>query len=80
MKFDLAGLGLTAGLFQIEKPSGITRADRRFSVDGEQRNRGLELNAFGELWPELRLLGGLTYIDSKLTRTQDGRFDGNLNP
>ena len=26
--------------------------------------------------PDLRLLGGLTYIDSELTRTQGGRFDG----
>ena len=80
VKFDLAGLGLTAGVFQIEKPSGITRADRRFGVDGEQQNRGLELNAFGELRPDLRLLGGLTYIDSELTRTQDGRFDGKTTP
>ena len=79
MKFDLDGLGLTAGVFQIERPSGITE-NRRFSVDGEQRNRGLELNAFGELRPNLRLLGGITYIDSKLTHTQGGRFDGNDAP
>ena len=77
MKLDLEGLGLTAGLFQIEKPSGITDANNRFSVDGEQRNRGLELNAFGELWPNLRLLGGITYLDSKLIRTEGGKFDGN---
>ena len=77
MKFDLDGLGLTAGVFQIKRPSGITDENRRFSVDGEQRNRGLELNAFGELRPDLRLLGGISYIDSELTRTQGGRFDGN---
>ena len=77
VKFDLDGLGLTAGVFQIEKPSGITDENRRFSVDGEQRNRGFELNAFGELRPNLRLLGGFTYINSKLTRTQGGKFDGN---
>ena len=85
MKFDLNGLGLTAGVFQIERPSGITETsgiteNRRFSLNGEQRNRGLELNAFGELWPNLRLLGGITYIDSELTRTQNGRFDGNDAP
>ena len=79
VKFDLDGLGLTAGLFQIEKPSGITE-NRRFSVDGEKRNRGLELNAFGELGPKLRLLGGITYIDSELTRTEGGKFDGNDAP
>ena len=77
VKFDLDGLGLTAGVFQIERPSGITDATtNRFSVNGEQRNRGLELNAFGELRPNLRLLGGFTYIDSELTRTQGGKLDG----
>ena len=80
VKFDLDGLGLTAGLFQIEKPNGITDANNRFGLNGEQRNRGLELNAFGELRPNLRLLGGITYIDSKLTRTQGGRFDGKNTP
>ena len=77
VKLDLDGLGLTAGLFQIERPSGITDATtNRFSADGQQRNRGLELTAFGEVRPDLRLLGGFTYLDSKLTRTQGGRFDG----
>ncbi len=77
VKLDLDGLGLTAGLFQIERPSAFTDANNRFGLNGEQRNRGLELNAFGELWSNLRLLGGFTYLDSKLTRTQGGRFDGN---
>ena len=81
VKFDLDGLGLTAGLFQIERPNGITNATtNRFSLDGEQRNRGFELTAFGEVRPDLRLLGGFTYLDSKLTRTQGGRFDGKNTP
>ncbi len=81
VKFDLDGLGLTAGLFQIERPSGITNATtNRFSADGQQRNRGFELTAFGEVRPDLRLLGGITYLDSKLTRTQGGRFDGKNTP
>ena len=77
VKFDMDGFGLTAGLFQMERPLGITDANNRFSVDGEQRHRGLELNAFGQLRPDFRLLGGITYIDSELTRTQGGKFDGN---
>ncbi len=81
VKFDLDGLGLTAGLFQIERPSGITNVTtNRFSADGQQRNRGFELTAFGEVRPDLRLLGGFTYLDSKLTRTQGGRFNGNDTP
>ena len=80
MKLDLDGLGLTAGLFQIERPSAFTDANNRFGLNGEQRNRGFELTAFGELRPDLRLLGGFTYLDSKLTRTQGGRFDGKDAP
>lgn len=76
-KYDFGNLGLTAGVFQIEKPNGITNASNVFSVDGEQRNRGAELNAFGEVLTGLRVLGGLTYIDSELTKTQGGAFDGN---
>ena len=76
VKFDLDGPGRTAGLFQIEKPNGITDANNRFGLNGEQCHRGLELNAFGELRPDLRLLGGFTYIGSELTRTQGGKFDG----
>ena len=81
VKLDLDGLGLTAGLFQIARPNGITNAaTNRFSLDGQQRNRGFELTAFGEVRPDLRLLGGFTYLDSKLTRTQGGRFDGKNTP
>ena len=80
VKLDLDGLGLTAGLFQIERPSAFTDANNRFGPNGEQRNRGFELTAFGELRPNLRLLGGFTYLDSKLTRTQGGRFDGKDTP
>ncbi len=80
VKLDLDGLGLTAGLFQIERPSAFTDANNRFGLNGEQRNRGFELTAFGEVHPDLRLLGGFTYLDSKLTRTQGGRFDGKDTP
>ena len=76
VKLDLDGLGLTAGVFQIEKPSAYTNASNRFSLDGKQRNRGLELNVFGELQPNLRLLGGVTYVNAELTRTKGGEFNG----
>ena len=40
-----------------------------FAVDGEQRNRGVELALAGEAAPGLRLLGGLTLLDADLTQT-----------
>ncbi|WP_246659793.1 TonB-dependent receptor [Methylosinus sporium] len=70
-------LGLTLAAFDITQPSSFTDpTTRRFSVDGEQRNRGLEFNVFGEPLPGLRLLGGVTLLDGVLTKTASGTNDG----
>jgi iron complex outermembrane recepter protein len=35
---------------------------------GEQRNRGVELYAFGEVVPTFRVLGGVTFIDGEVVK------------
>ncbi|ALN75224.1 TonB-dependent siderophore receptor [Aureimonas sp. AU20] len=81
VKYDFGTFGLTTSLFEIELPSGFTNpASRLFSVDGLQTNRGVELTMFGEVSDNLRLLGGVTFIEAELTRTAGGRFDGNTVP
>ncbi|MHB2266057.1 TonB-dependent receptor [Aliihoeflea sp. PC F10.4] len=78
VKYDLGQFVLTAALFEITQPNGITDpATNVFSLAGKQVNRGLELSVFGEPMPGLRVLGGITFMDAKLTRTQNGLFDGN---
>lgn len=76
VKYDAGTMGFSAGVFRLEQPSGITDASNVYSIDGEQENRGLELSAFGEIRPGLRLLSGLTFMDAKLTRTENGTNDG----
>lgn len=81
VKYEAGTLGLTAALFQIAQPSGfLSTATNRFGVDGEQRNRGLELNAFGEIRRGWRVLGGVLFLDGEQTQTQNGRFDGRAAP
>ncbi|WP_082659822.1 TonB-dependent receptor [Aureimonas sp. AU40] len=81
VKYDFGTFGLTTSLFEIELPSGFTNpASRLFSVDGLQTNRGVEFTMFGEVSDNLRLLGGVTFIEAELTRTAGGRFDGNTVP
>lgn len=79
-KLDLGRLGLTLAWFQITQPFGQTTASvdgvLTFSVDGEQRNRGVEFGAFGEPYKGVRLLGGVTYLDPVLQNTADGLLDG----
>jgi iron complex outermembrane receptor protein len=75
-KADWGRFTTTVSAFQIKRPSGFTE-NGRYSVNGEQRNRGIELNIFGEVAPGVRLLGGGTYLRAELTKTQDGIYDGN---
>lgn len=66
----------TVSLYQITKPSLTTTPNNYRVLDGEQRNRGLEWNVFGELTPAVRALGGVAYTEAKQTKTQGGLKDG----
>ncbi|RWH94060.1 MAG: TonB-dependent siderophore receptor [Mesorhizobium sp.] len=79
-KIDLGRLAVTVSAFQIEKPFGQleTRgSDLVFVEGGEQRNRGLEFNVFGEVTPGVRLLGGVTLLEGELTKTNSAATRGN---
>lgn len=76
VKVEYGKFGATLAGFQITKPSGELSGGV-FSVSGEQRVRGLELSLYGEVTPQLRLLGGLTLLDGKLTKTAVAANRGN---
>ena len=78
VKVDWGSIITTASVFQIDRPSGITNlATNTYSLDGEQRNRGVELSAIGEVTRGLRVMAGTTFYDAKLKRTNGGLNDGN---
>ncbi|WP_160356710.1 TonB-dependent siderophore receptor [Bordetella sp. 02P26C-1] len=77
VKVDLGDIGGYVGVFQIEKPEAYTNSDGVFGVAGSQRNRGVELNVYGEPVKGVRLLGGVTLMDPELRGTAGGRQDGN---
>lgn len=75
-KMDWGRFATTVSLFQIERPSaGLVGTE--LTENGEQRNRGIEFNIFGEVARNVRVLGGLALMDGKLTKTPDGANDGN---
>ena len=76
VKADYGNFTSTLSLFQITKPSGEL-ASGVFAVQGEQRNRGLEMNVFGEVAPGTRLLGGVTLLDAQLSKTSVAGNRGN---
>ncbi|TXN44142.1 TonB-dependent receptor [Methylobacterium sp. WL7] len=80
-KLDLDPVGLTLAFFEIAQPSGILDPRTRiFSLNGEQRNQGIDLNVFGAPAEGVRVLGGLTLLDGRLSRTAGGLFDGHVAP
>lgn len=68
IKLQYGSFGASLAGFQLSKPSGELNGGL-FSVTGEQRVRGLELSVYGEVTPQLRLLGGASLLDGKLTKT-----------
>lgn len=78
IKYDKGTFGASLGVYRIEKPSdGYTNADGTYVRQGTQRNRGVELNLYGEPIDGLRLLAGATLMDTALKGTKNGANDGN---
>lgn len=75
-KIDWGKFATTISLYQIKRPNAVLFGGV-LEENGEQRNRGLELSIFGEVTRDVRLLGGLTLMDGKLTKTAGGLYDGN---
>ncbi|CAC9685862.1 TonB-dependent receptor domain-containing protein [Delftia tsuruhatensis] len=75
-KYDFGSFMATAALFSIEKPSGGLDQGV-YKSNGEQRNLGLELYAYGEAARGLRLLGGVTWLRPEITRAATAALVGN---
>lgn len=77
LKYDAGTFGGVLSVFRTTQPSTLFDTDSRiFSSDGEQENRGVELSLFGEPVTGLRLIGGATWLDTEITRSQDAALVG----
>ena len=61
LKYDGGRLGFGASYFTTDKPRAVLAQD---TAQGEDRHRGVELTAFGMATRELKVLGGLTWLDA----------------
>ncbi|MCL7713829.1 TonB-dependent receptor [Stenotrophomonas mori] len=78
-KLDLGTFTHSVGLFEITRPSSYTDpVSNVFSFGGEQRNRGVEWGFAGAPVENVRLMGGVSYVDPVLTRTAGGVNQGRL--
>ncbi len=81
-KYDIGRFSTAVSIFQIDQPNAYTSAiagtsNSIFSVNGLQRNRGIEFTVNGEIVKGLRFNGGTSIIDASQRRTSGGLYDGN---
>jgi iron complex outermembrane receptor protein len=69
VKADWGSLTTTLAAFRITKPGGELGPGRIFAATSEAQVDGIELEAYGEVTPGLRALGGATLLDGRLNRT-----------
>ncbi|MFC3202605.1 TonB-dependent receptor [Alteromonas oceani] len=75
VKYDAGRYGGALSVFSTSKQSSVVK-DNVFSTDGEQENQGVELSVFGMPADNLRVVGGFTWLDAEMTKTQGGLLDG----
>ena len=74
-KFDAGHFGGSLAVFRVNEPTALVEGNI-YSVDGQQRNQGVEFSTYGEPIKGLRLLGGATYLDAENTKSTDGLLNG----
>jgi|AGTN01.3.fsa_nt_gi TonB-dependent siderophore receptor len=74
VKWDAGKFANTLSFFQITKRSQTNF--NNFYTEGEQRNRGIEWNVFGDVTPSIRALGGITYLNSEYTEHPNPAVQG----
>lgn len=77
LKLDWGTFRAGFAAFQIDRPIGELSSTRVFAQSGVQRVSGVELSVYGQLAPELRVLGGLSLLDGVLTKTASASNIGN---
>ncbi|EMW7172063.1 TonB-dependent siderophore receptor [Vibrio fluvialis] len=75
-KYDNGSYGAVVSLFQISKPSYMYDSNNYYTDNGEQRNRGIELSAFGEPIESVKVLGGVMLIDAEIVKNADATTEG----
>ncbi len=90
LKVDWGGWATTIGVFELRQPQELDvpvvpppaagLPNYTFTVDGEQRVRGIEFQVFGEPRKGLRTIGGLTLMDGEQVKTEGGLLNGKTAP
>jgi iron complex outermembrane receptor protein len=78
VKVDWGRITTTAAVYEIKRPNAqVDTATNVYGYFGQQRNRGFELNAYGEVQRGLRAMASAAWLKPELTKTPNGVNQGN---
>lgn len=79
-KVAMGRFNASLALFQTDRPQtlneNIPNGGTVFTLNGQQRNKGIELSIDGEPVDGLRIIAGMSVTDAKQSRTNGGATDG----
>lgn len=78
IKGTLGVVDASAAIFRIDRPLAYTDANNYYGIAGMQQNDGFEFNLGGSVFDNLRLLGGVTYMDPTLNKAEIAADSGKL--
>lgn len=68
VKLDTGSLGGSIGVFSTRKPiASVDATSGHYAIIDQQKNRGVELSAYGELVRGVRVLGGASWLDADVS-------------
>lgn len=81
LKYETSSIGAGLAYFTTSKPRSFmdkSNPDRPvFRQSGEDEHQGIELTLYGKATDDLKLLGGVTWLDAKQKDTGNSSIDGN---
>jgi iron complex outermembrane recepter protein len=83
VKFESGAFGASLSVFNVEKAVGVVTPDATtvaddlvYSLSGEVRHRGIEAGLYGQPFENVRLIGGMTWLDAEYTQGGVGLKEG----
>ena len=76
LKYETENFGAGLAYFTTSKPRSVVE-NNVYKESGEDEHQGVEVTLYGKATDDLKLLGGLTWLDAKQKDTGDSNIDGN---
>lgn len=76
LKYETDQLGLGLAYFTTSKPRAVIE-NNVFKESGEDEHQGMELTIYGKASDNVKILGGVTWLDAEQKETGDAAIDGN---